>query len=95
MIYTVHHFSLKLTAQKNWRLLARKPSISELQPLFFSQKFQFLQIQAVSELKYISTYANKYPQMIVSQILHVDIVTMYINISEYVKNDLYNYWGYI
>ena len=35
--------------------------------------------------------------MIVSQILHVDIVTMYINISEYVKNDLffYYYCGYI
>ena len=36
--------------------------------------------------------------MIVSQILHVDIVTMYINISEYgLKNDLffYYYCGYI
>ena len=57
----------------------------------FLKNFQFLQKQAVSEIKYISTYANKYPQMIDSQILHVDIVTMYINISEYIKNDLYFY----
>ena len=58
----------------------------------FLKIFQFLQKQAVSEIKYISTYANKYSQMIDSQILHVDIVTMYINISEYVKNDLYFYY---